>query len=135
MKLSLLPLLVLLVLLLVAALARRYRRRRTSTGEASKGQTLCGDFSQLTSAQAAAVVMMTLPVDKSAEIFNRMTSESVQLVTHHVIALPSVAPEVRRQTLEHLCDRLGISTEGLNEMVQLRPEVLADELTLWATKT
>ena len=77
---------------------------------------------------------MTLPVDKSAEIFNRMTSESVQLVTHHVITLPSVAPEVRRQTLEHLCDRLGISTEGLNEMVQLRPEVLADELTLWATK-
>ena len=75
--------------------------------------------------------MMSLPVDNSAEIFSRMTETSVQRITRDIIDMPSISREVRRQALESLADRLGIGTDGLVEMVQYRPEVLADELALW----
>lgn len=91
----------------------------------------CDEFCQLSSSQAAAVVMMTLPVDKSAEIFSRMTETSVQRITKEIIDMPCISGEVRRQALAFLAERLGIGTDGLAEMVQYRPELLADELVLW----
>ena len=91
----------------------------------------CEEFCQLSSSQAAAVVMMTLPVDKSAEVFSRMTETSVHRITRDIIDMPCISRGVRREALEFLAERLGVGTDGLAEMVQYRSELLAGELVLW----
>ncbi|MGE0495331.1 MAG: FHIPEP family type III secretion protein, partial [Vulcanimicrobiota bacterium] len=80
----------------------------------------------LTGSQAAAVCLMSLPPEVSADLFRRMGPELVYQVTIEISKLPQICPRLRHQVVECVfgCDGL----DALERLATKHPDLATDRL-------
>ena len=79
--------------------------------------------------QTAAVILMSLPPEVSAQLFKELGPDEVQAITLEIAKLPQIQPEVRQAIVNEFCDKFGLrSFEG---EARSRPEAVAAKINQW----
>ncbi len=82
----------------------------------------------LSGAERAAVIVLTLPPEVSASVFQKMSPEDVHTITLEISRLPQIENPLREQILGEFCASLGIARERLEEAAREEPSLIARAL-------
>lgn len=79
--------------------------------------------------QSAAVMLMSLPPEVSAQLFKELGPDEVQAITLEISKLPQIRPEVSQAVVREFCDTFGF--RSLEEQARTRPHALAAKICQW----
>lgn len=113
---------------------RRRARRRSELPDRAHPVSQASIKQEFTGSQCAAILVMTLPPETSAQIFNELSGQMVQLITLEIPKLPKTSPDTRLHIVRKFCQSLGIpeNLESFEEASKAEPKLVSKAIAILA---